>query len=534
MFVINQLTVNNIYHNRFQNIEKQKMFNTYYNHYQDIRKESVDGWKGYDTFFSLSNKTKQDDSLDMHFEPNRLLSFSRVNLPANISNNALLLSRAGYYYDHVNMVIVCFICNMERGDHEPNENPWTIHKRDNPDCLFVQKEITSFNLEVYNQFEYDKYKNETTKFKVLANKIRQNTRKIRNSQSKPISSSLNVKVEENRIDTFGKDFKNIPWFINLAKNGHFWNRLIGKSTCPWCFINIKIDRPLIWRHLHFPDCLFYGQAFRAENDTPYTKLNLLSKLDLMTTNYKKPECRHLSFFPDDPGRGVFNAKMDNQILDFVNAGFYYKGYKTNVGCDYCDLELCDWDVSSPEDFNPKNEHIYYSPLCPFVRDLTSKKKIRKIKQNYKPKSRKLVEDTIIILPKKSETKINFPLTMSTNLSKNKKKRIEKICNTNIVKSAVEMGIPIKSIIEVVTDRINNSDRYQTLDQLLSDVSCMNKKKEIVPNFECPICMNEIGTVVLIPCGHIMCKTCYTHYKLAGTSRCHMCRKKFHSDVTIFY
>lgn len=46
---------------------------------------------------------------------------------------------------------------------------------------------------------------------------------------------------------------------------------------------------------------------------------------------------------------------------------------------------------------------------------------------------------------------------------------------------------------------------------------------------CDICMNELKTVVLIPCGHLVCKKC-----VSGLLECHICRGKINGCLNVYF
>ena len=55
----------------------------------------------------------------------------------------------------------------------------------------------------------------------------------------------------------------------------------------------------------------------------------------------------------------------------------------------------------------------------------------------------------------------------------------------------------------------------------------------IPN--CDICITNIKNIVLIPCGHSLCKTCFEDYvNNYNYKKCHMCRCTIIKNYDIFY
>ena len=52
------------------------------------------------------------------------------------------------------------------------------------------------------------------------------------------------------------------------------------------------------------------------------------------------------------------------------------------------------------------------------------------------------------------------------------------------------------------------------------------------NEECPVCWNNVPILHLIPCNHIICKSCF-HKNLQYRSTCHMCRTVIQGCVPEF-
>tara|TARA_B100000401_G_C52592867_1_gene618109 strand:+ start:71 stop:592 length:522 start_codon:yes stop_codon:yes gene_type:complete len=79
--------------------------------------------------------------------------------------------------------------------------------------------------------------------------------------------------------------------------------------------------------------------------------------------------------------------------------------------------------------------------------------------------------------------------------------------------------------------INNSPkllktmRQQYFKNLIIFKNLIKKKKEIIPenSLLCDICLSEKKTIVFIPCGHLICKSCKNTNKNYNYNKCYFCR-----------
>ena len=57
------------------------------------------------------------------------------------------------------------------------------------------------------------------------------------------------------------------------------------------------------------------------------------------------------------------------------------------------------------------------------------------------------------------------------------------------------------------------------------------KTEELNKIKCPICFDKESNIVLIPCGHIICKTCY---ELSNNLFCPICRSNIEKYNNIYF
>lgn len=69
-------------------------------------------------------------------------------------------------------------------------------------------------------------------------------------------------------------------------------------------------------------------------------------------------------------------------------------------------------------------------------------------------------------------------------------------------------------------RIKNQD----LTEAIKTLTFYNKSKQYKD--ECPICLDKISNVILKPCGHKLCDSCYSHFDRLSINKCGVCRSKF--------
>ena len=119
-------------------------------------------------------------------------------------------------------------------------------------------------------------------------------------------------------------------------------------------------------------------------------------------------------------------------------------------------------------------------------------------------------------------------------------KIEKLVMKNLRKKHVnEIESLIYAIDNLKTNHIYESKKLEdlnkkkdNLDSFLEDVkSEFIDKQNNDSNLVCPICLDNYVNVVLIPCGHLVCKNCLNDI---SKSECFKCRNyiRFTNDIFI--
>ena len=89
--------------------------------------------------------------------------------------------------------------------------------------------------------------------------------------------------------------------------------------------------------------------------------------------------------------------------------------------------------------------------------------------------------------------------------------------------------------------INNSPKLleimkkQYFKNLIILKNLIKKKKEIIPENSqlCDICLSEKKTIVFIPCGHLICKSCKNTNKNYNYNKCYFCRNSIENYQEIY-
>ncbi|KAL4239533.1 Baculoviral IAP repeat-containing protein 5 [Mactra antiquata] len=105
----------------------------------------------------------------MIFEDCRKKTFSDWPFDGDNSCNPAALAAAGFYHIPTNEepdAARCFCCFKELDGWEPDDNPWSEHKRHSPDCAFLSlnKQVQDLTVTEFLKLECERQKNEWRKF----------------------------------------------------------------------------------------------------------------------------------------------------------------------------------------------------------------------------------------------------------------------------------------------------------------------------------------------------------------------------------
>lgn len=160
--------------------------------------------------------------------------------------------------------------------------------------------------------------------------------------------------------------------------------------------------------------------------------------------------------------------------DMVEAGFFYMGTGDKTACFYCGIGLKDWEETD----DPWIEHSKWSPNCAY-------------------------------LVLKMSDEIKNVLSLKTNeVSKETKERSER--KKTLVEKKLQNGENSKQKVEE------------------SSSSSGSGTNEVNSKTSCKVCYDKEVGIALVPCGHTVCKNCFT-----ALDKCHVCRQPFEGYVRLY-
>jgi len=229
--------------------------------------------------------------------------------------------------------------------------------------------------------------------------------------------------------------------------------------------------------------------------------------------------------------------------EFARCGFYRSGFRDEVCCAYCKVEIAKWQ---PDD-SPLEEHLKFAPFCLFVQQLkpdrVKPKAIKPFSLQYRTEQARLWSF------------VDWPKSI--------KQRPEALAEAGFYYTGV--GDKVKCFYcdgglrdwepddEPWVQHARWFDKCdyvltvkgaEYVQQAVSD-RCLEKESKIVTNDEqpnndtdpknesklCKICFGEQANVCFVPCGHIvLCAKC----AFSINKTCPMCREPFDSFVRVYF
>lgn len=174
--------------------------------------------------FDIVTPIMGDSEQKLSLESYRLQTFPKESSLDGTKNK---LAKAGFYFINDGHIVKCFNCSLELDATilDSEANVANIHRRENPDCVFIS-----------------------------------NVFPLNGRRSKKFASYDSLKYEKNRLETF------IEWPIpmlsprDLAANGFYYLRREDHCACIFCRGIIGAweigDYPNFEHNRHFPDCPF--------------------------------------------------------------------------------------------------------------------------------------------------------------------------------------------------------------------------------------------------------------------------------------
>jgi hypothetical protein len=310
--------------------------------------------------------------------------------PGVHSVNCMLSS--GFEYTGDGDTARCKDCRLHISNWTKDMDPWNIHKKQKPDCSFVQSMIPSSsstgitgNISIPNGQENPskRIKIEPSDFISVSNNL--------------IETNL---LQQVRRRTFSHwPHRTSPSGAQMIEAGFFYCNVDDRVICTYCNLICQkwtphTDDPCEVHKTLSPHCIYVKSKLMRpatssiiivnENSAGVTSADQLSTSnnltslrsnEIVSTAARNPD------FTEIPKRHASFATWPNENLPSVDhlvpAGFFYTGKGTIVTCFYCNGSLQNW---GPND-NPMIEHARWLPHCAYAKQLCGDELYRKIQES---------------------------------------------------------------------------------------------------------------------------------------------------------
>ena len=319
-------------------------------------------------------------------------------------HSTIHMEAAGLHYTGTGDKAICDRCHFEKQDWGNDDDPFTLHRTDYPDCPFVIDKLSSFNInsKPLNQEASNcsyvtshPYKQNTSEDGIQESGINQSDgpnkrQKLENAQNDGAFVSLveTKSLQNCRKRSFiGWPHRSIPTVSQMVEAGFFNCNVGDRVICIYCNLicqqwNSDSDSdPWVVHQTLSPKCIFIkSKLLRLDNiSLPIVNENPSDRIknDIPNTGIAHVVAANPAF-ADLPRREAsfrnWKSETSPPVEKLVKAGFFYSGTSNIVTCFYCNGSLQNW---GPKD-DPKIEHARWFPNCAYAKQLCGEELYRKI------------------------------------------------------------------------------------------------------------------------------------------------------------
>ncbi|MGH0188229.1 UNVERIFIED_CONTAM: hypothetical protein FKN15_028858 [Acipenser sinensis] len=515
------------------------------------------------TFFMnlMRNNAPVDLRYDYSSELFRMSTFAKF--PASGAVLERSLARAGFYYTGVGDRVQCFRCKVTVENWQAGECPAKRHKRQSPDCPFVQGLASSSSLlssshsafspplqsillsQISNSTSPPLVEQQVGYFSNRFTSIPPSPLSSRSmedvSQQRPATSQHpRMRREQDRLDTFQNwPLANITP-SELAKAGFFYLGQGDRVACFSCGGNLSNwepgDRAVSEHQRHYPSCRFA----RGDGTDNIPLPASITSLNVSNPAMQLCEERLLTFVS-------WPTRIPVRPDQLAKAGFYYVGRNDDVKCFCCDGGLRCWESGD----DPWVEHAKWFPRCEYLLQEKGQDFVHQIQARF-PRlfeqllangdhsSREFSDPTdgftflkrhrlVLIQRLKSVKSLMDHLREQSEITQ---KEYDMIISNSSVKQQTAQLLDVvlskgNAPAEVFKNWIQKNDIYLLRD--LMDMTMEEQLRRLQEERTCKVCMDKEVNIVFIPCGHlVVCKECAPSLR-----KCPICRGMVKGTVRTF-
>ncbi|KAK6486086.1 inhibitor of apoptosis protein isoform X1 [Huso huso] len=437
------------------------------------------------TFFMnlMRNNAPVDLRYDYSSELFRMSTFAKF--PASGAVLERSLARAGFYYTGVGDRVQCFRCKVTVENWQAGECPAERHKRQSPDCPFVQGLASSSSLlssshsafspplqsillsQISNSTSPPLVEQQVGYFSNRFTSIppsplsSQSTEDV--SQQRPATSQHpRMRREQDRLDTFQNwPLANITP-SELAKAGFFYLGQGDRVACFSCGGNLSNwepgDRAVSEHQRHYPSCRFA----RGDGTDNIPLPASITSLNVSNPAMQLCEERLLTFVS-------WPTRIPVRPDQLAKAGFYYVGRNDDVKCFCCDGGLRCWESGD----DPWVEHAKWFPRCEYLLQEKGQDFVHQIQARFP----RLFEQ-LLANGDHSSREFSDPTVVHLGVGEERSEDAV-MMNTPVVKAALDIGFDRNLVKQTVQSKIlSTGENYKTVQELVTDLlNAEDEKRE---------------------------------------------------------
>jgi hypothetical protein len=300
-------------------------------------------------------------------------------------DSEMQMATAGFKYTGDGDTARCKDCGLEMSNWTLNMDSFNIHKKQKPDCPYVQ----SIMAPLLSRVSSDSSSSSTVVRNTLTSNEHENLCKRRKIEVISLLFSGNRLINMDLIQKLRKlTFSHwlsgtTPSIAQMIEAGFVSCDNRDRVICIYCNLIcqqwVHTDDPCEVHKTLSPDCPYVKAKLIRRSASSICIINEGSA-KITPINGIVLTAAHNPFYAEIPKRHASFATWPNENLssidDLVRAGFFYTGRANTVTCFYCNGSLKNY---GPKD-NPMIAHARYFPHCVYAEQLCGHQKFRKIQK----------------------------------------------------------------------------------------------------------------------------------------------------------
>ncbi|CAF1173065.1 unnamed protein product [Adineta steineri] len=288
-----------------------------------------------------------------------------------------VMDAAGWTYIKSINTAYCKTCGLKVSEWTKEMDPFAIHAKQSPNCLFVQFKNT-------NELPFSHISTTDNQEKPVQH------RKIDSDKENVLIELKSLKNIRRRTFSHWHHERGIT-AAQMISAGFFNCNVGDRVICLYCNLICQqwisdSDDPEEVHCTLAPQCPYVRSMLKLRQTNAISIVNENSNDQLQTTNNSRlneivlTSAYHQNYIEIPKRLASFTSWPEESLPlvdDFVRAGFFYTGTKTIVTCFYCNGSLQNWDSKD----NPMVEHCRWFPMCAYAKQLCGDELYERIQES---------------------------------------------------------------------------------------------------------------------------------------------------------